>query len=324
MTTVRNTSAGNGSTKADAYQVITDRILEKMEGGQIPWQKPWHTFGAPRNYVSGHVYTGINAFLLHFLCDGMPLFMTFRQAKKLGGYIRQGAKGFPIIFYNVIEKEAPEGGEAKRIPFASYSTVFNITDVEGVNLVLPEGEEVQHQPIAAAEAIVSSWADRPSIRHMDQEAYYVPSVDYVNMPILSSFRSVEQYYQTLFHELTHATGHRNRLNRPDLAENMAVKGAAGYAREELTAEMGAAFLCGAAGISPEATDDNTAAYLQFWLGKLKEDKTLLVKAASHAQKAANLILGISPYAPENKELTERNNDTVEAADAKEEATKAAA
>ena len=110
MNRVRNTSTpSTGTAKADAYQIITDRILEKMEGGQIPWQKPWHTFGAPRNYASGHVYTGINAFLLHFLCDGMPLFMTFRQAKTLGGYIRKGAKGFPIIFYNVIEKDAPEG-----------------------------------------------------------------------------------------------------------------------------------------------------------------------------------------------------------------------
>ena len=307
MNRVRNTSTpGNGTAKADAYQLITDRILEKMEGGQIPWQKPWHTFGAPRNYVSGHVYTGINAFLLHFLCDGMPLFLTFRQAKKLGGYIRQGAKGFPIVFYNVIEKETAEG-ETKHVPFASYSTVFNMADVEGVELVLPEGAAIIHEPITAAEAIVTSWADRPGITHMRQEAYYVPSLDYVNMPSLSSFRSTEQYYQTLFHELTHATGHRNRLNRPDLAENMAVKGAAGYAREELTAEMGAAFLCGAAGISPASTDDNTAAYLQFWLGKLKEDKTLLVKAASHAQKAANLILGISPYAPENPGMTGRNS-----------------
>lgn len=127
---------------------------------------------------------------------------------------------------------------------------------------------------------------------MNQEAYYVPSVDYVNMPSVSSFRTVEQYYQTLFHELIHSTGHRDRLNRPDLAENMAVKGAAGYAREELTAEMGAAFLCGAAGLNPTATDENSAAYLQFWLGKLKEDKTLLIRAASHAQKAANLILGL--------------------------------
>nr|WP_316248075.1 zincin-like metallopeptidase domain-containing protein [Hymenobacter sp. BT491] len=163
--------------------------------------------------------------------------------------------------------------------------------MEGVELDLPEAAPIQHEPLAAAEAIVRSWAERPRLVHRHQAAFYVPALDYVNMPRRSSFRAVEQYYQTLFHELTHSTGHRARLNRPDLAENLAVKGAAGYAREELTAEMGAAFLCGAAGISPATTDTNTAAYLQYWLGK-QEDKTLLIKAASHAQKAANLILGL--------------------------------
>lgn len=280
-----------GTAKADAYQVITDRILTKMQGGAIPWQKPWHTFGAPRNYASGHVYTGINAMLLHFLSDGLPLFMTFKQAQQLGGSIRKGAKGFPVIYYKIVEKEG-EQGKTEKQPFLNYSTVFNVADVVGVELALPEGAPIQHEPIEAAEAIVNGWAERPRIVHMNQEAYYVPSVDYVNMPSMSSFRTSEQYYQTLFHELTHSTGHRARLNRPDLAENLAVKGAAGYAREELTAEMGAAFLCGAAGISPAATDANTAAYLHFWLGKLQEDKTLLIKAASHAQKAANLILGL--------------------------------
>ncbi|QNE42218.1 DUF1738 domain-containing protein (plasmid) [Hymenobacter sp. NBH84] len=284
------TTPGTGTAKADAYQIITDRILVKMEGGQIPWQKPWHSFGAPRNYVTGHVYTGINAFLLHFLSEGIPLFMTFRQAKQLGGYIRQGAKGFPIIYYNVMEKETEEG-KTKRTPFVNYCTVFNIADVEGVNLILPEATAQPLAPIEAAESIVSSWADRPRITHMDQKAYYVPALDYVNMPAFSSFKSAEQYYQTLFHELTHSTGHRARLNRTDLADNMATKGAAGYAREELTAEMGAAFLCGAAGLDPAATEENTVAYLQTWIARLKNDKKLLVQAASHAQKAANLILG---------------------------------
>jgi antirestriction protein ArdC len=297
MEVVRTTpSPSKGTAKADAYQLITDRILEKMEGGLIPWQKPWQSFGMPRNYVTGHQYTGINAFLLHFLSEGLPLFLTFRQAKTLGGNIRKGAKGFPIIFYNVVEKEKKDGqsGEKERIPFATYSTVFNVADVENVSLMLPEGAQVQHQPLEAAEAIVGSWTERPAIKHMDQRAYYVPALDYVNMPVFSSFTSAEAYYQTLFHELTHATGHASRLNRADLAENMKVKGASGYAREELTAEMGAAFLCGAAGINPQATDENTAAYLQFWLSQLKADKKLIIQAASHAQKAANLILGILP------------------------------
>ncbi|WP_324680124.1 ArdC family protein [Hymenobacter sp. GOD-10R] len=296
MKGIRNTSTNASTVSIDAYQIITDRILAKMEGGEMPWQKPWHSLGAPRNYATGHTYTGINTFLLHFLNNGLPLFLTFCQAQQLGGHVRQGAKGFPIIYYNVVEKETAEG-ETERIPFVKYSTVFNIADVEGLEVIIPEGSAVKQEPITRAEAIVMSWNDRPRIMHMDQQAYYVPAMDYVNMPSFSSFRNAEQYYQTLFHELTHATGHCNRLNRPDLAENMVVKGAEGYAREELTAEMGAAFLCGAAGISPEATDGNTAAYLQFWLGRLKADKTLLIKAASHAQKAVNLVLGLNSSIP---------------------------
>jgi antirestriction protein ArdC len=303
---VRNTTTApsNGSAKLDAYQVITNRILEKMEGGQIPWHKPWHSLGQPRNFLTGHVYTGINSFLLNFLSEGLPLFVTFRQAQKLGGNIRKGAKGFPIIFFNVIEKKKKGGkpDEVERIPFATYSTVFNVADVEGAHLIMPEAVTGNFEPLEAAEAIVTSWADRPAIKHLDQRAYYVPAQDYVNMPIFSSFTSAEGYHKTLFHELTHATGHAQRLNRPDLANNMATKGAAGYAREELTAEMGAAFLCGAAGMNPAATDDNTVAYLQFWLGMLKADPKLLVQAASHAQKAANLILGYEPEQPENPPL----------------------
>lgn len=290
MNGIRNTTPSAGTAKADAYQIITDRIIAKMEGGSIPWQKPWHSYGSPRNYATGHVYTGINALLLHFLSDGLPFFLTYKQAKKLGGYIKAGAKGFPVIYYAVVEKQK-ENGETEERPFVNYSTLFNVSDLAGVDVVLPEGVAAQHEPLAAAEALVTSWAGRPRITHMDQRAYYVPSTDYVNMPALSSFVSAELYYKVLFHELTHATGHTCRLDRADLMD-MENKGAAGYAREELTAEIGAAFLCGAAGISPAATDDNAAAYLQFWLGKLKGDKTLLVKAASHAKKAANLILGV--------------------------------
>ncbi|RZJ62753.1 MAG: DUF1738 domain-containing protein [Hymenobacter sp.] len=319
MAVVRNTTVpSTGSAKPDAYQIITNRILDKMEGGQIPWHKPWHSLGQPRNFLTGHVYTGINSFLLNFLSEGLPLFVTFRQAQKLGGHIRSGAKGFPIIFFNVMEKKKKGGqpDEVERIPFATYSTVFNIADVEGAHLVMPEAVTSNFEPLEAAEAIVQSWADRPTIKHMDQRAYYVPAHDYVNMPLFSSFTSAEGYHQTLFHELTHATGHPKRLNRPDLANNMATKGAAGYAREELTAEMGAAFLCGAAGLRPTATDDNTVAYLQFWLGVLKADPKLLVQAASHAQKAANLILGINPEQPETSALsveptTEAQQPTIE-------------
>lgn len=286
--------AASNKPKVDVYQMLTDRFVAKMEAGLIPWQKPWQSYGPARNFASGHVYTGINALLLPFLCDGIPLFVTFLQAKELGGNIRAGAKGLPVVYYNVVEKENVKGeGDDKKekIPFIRYTTVFSVSDVENVVLDLPELDQRPNEPIAAAQAVVESWGQCPRIEHKEQRAFYVPSLDYVNMPLLSSFVSAEAYYSVLFHELTHSTGHKSRLFRADLADSLG-KGSAGYAREELTAELGAAFLCHLVGINPALTEENTTAYLQHWLGHLKNDKKLLVQAAGHAAKAANMIQGI--------------------------------
>lgn len=284
--------AAQTTTRPDVYQLVTDRVIAALEAGQIAWRKPWHAaYGLPRNYVSGRAYTGINAFLLH-LVGGRPFFLTFRQAKELGGNIRKGAKGLPVIYYNVTTRTNQQTGEEEKTPFIKYYTVFSVDDVEGIDLVLPEQPEARaHEPLAAAEALVTNWATCPRIEHGGGQAYYVPGPDFVRVPRPETFTSGEAYYSTLFHELTHATGHPSRLDRPDLAEALRPGGRAGYAREELTAEMGAAFLCGHAGLNPGATLENTAAYLQFWLEQLRGDKKLVVQAASRAQRAAEFILG---------------------------------
>jgi antirestriction protein ArdC len=284
--------AAQDTTRPDVYQIVTDRVIAALEAGQIAWRKPWHAaYGLPRNYVSGRAYTGINAFLLH-LVGGTPFFLTFRQAKDLGGSIRKGAKGMPVIYYNVTTRTDKQTGEEEKMPFIKYYTVFSVDDVEGVDIVLPEQpQDRAHEPLAAAEALVAGWATCPRIEHGGAQAYYAPGPDVVNVPRPETFTSGEAYYATLFHELTHATGHPSRLDRPDLAEALRPGGRAGYAREELTAEMGAAFLCGHAGLNPSATLENTAAYLQFWLEQLRGDKKLVVQAASRAQRAAELILG---------------------------------
>ncbi|QKG55016.1 ArdC family protein [Hymenobacter sp. BRD67] len=279
-------------TRPDVYQIVTDRVIAALEAGQIAWRKPWHAaYGLPRNYVSGRAYTGINAFLLH-LVGGTPFFLTFRQARELGGNIRKGAKGMPVIYYNVTTRTDKQTGEEEKTPFIKYYTVFSVDDVEGVDIVLPEQpQDRPHEPLAAAEALVANWTGCPRIEHGGAQAYYAPGPDFVHVPRPETFVSSEAYYSTLFHELTHATGHPRRLDRPDLAEALRPSGRAGYAREELTAEMGAAFLCGHAGLNPAATLENTAAYLQFWLEQLRGDKKLVVQAASRAQRAAELILG---------------------------------
>jgi antirestriction protein ArdC len=282
------------STRPDVYQLVTDRVIAALEAGQVAWRKPWHAaYGLPRNYVSGRAYTGINAFLLH-LVGGTPFFLTFRQARELGGTIRRGAKGLPVVYYSVATRTDRQTGEEEKIPFIKYYTVFSVDDVEGVEITLPEPpQDRAHAPLAAAEALVASWAGGPRLEHGGQQACYAPGPDLVNVPRPETFTSGEAYYSTLFHELTHATGHPRRLNRPDLAEALRPGGGAGYAREELTAEMGAAFLCGHAGLNPGATLENTAAYLQFWLEQLRGDKKLVVQAASRAQRATELILGLT-------------------------------
>ncbi|GAB3879237.1 zincin-like metallopeptidase domain-containing protein [Hymenobacter segetis] len=284
-------AAAATSPRPDVYQIVTDRIVAALEGGVIPWRKPWNAvYGLPRNYATGAAYSGINAFLLHF-SGALPFFLTFKQALALGGNVRKGAKGHPVVYYNVSVRENEQTGKEEKLPFLKYYTVFSVEDVEGIEFNLPAVERHDHTPIAAAEAIVCRWEGRPAIEHRHQRAYYSPSLDIVNMPERATFTTGEGYYATLFHELTHSTGHASRLDRPDLIAGEG-KLSASYAREELTAEMGASFLCAAAGLDTAQTEENAVAYIQTWLERLKNDKKLVLQAASKAQRAAKLILGV--------------------------------
>jgi antirestriction protein ArdC len=283
-------AAKAATPRPDVYQIVTDRIVAALEGGVIPWRKPWNAvYGLPRNYATGAAYSGINAFLLHF-SGALPFFLTFKQALALGGNVRKGAKGHPVVYYNVSVRENEQTGKEEKLPFLKYYTVFSVEDIEGIAFDLPAVERHAHTPIEAAEAIVAGWGARPVIEHRHQRAYYSPSLDMVNMPARDTFTTGEGYYATLFHELTHSTGHASRLDRPELTAGEG-KLSASYAREELTAEMGASFLCAAAGLDTEQTETNAVAYIQSWLERLKNDKKLVLQAASKAQRAARLILG---------------------------------
>jgi len=317
------TKKASSKPRPDVYQIVTDALLAKLEAGTIAWRKPWHEMGAPRNYVSGRFYSGINSFLLN-MTGCVPYFLTFKQAKALGGSIRQGAKSYPVIFFKMLTKKegaatpAPTAGQPaddKKVPLLQYYRVFSVEDVVGVEIKLPEVvAKPEHEPVAACEAVVANWSDKPKITHMQQRAYYSPLLDYVNMPKPESFHSAPEYYATLFHELGHSTGHPTRLNREGITE--AIKfGSQNYAREELVAEMSAAFLCAFTGIAPQVIDNSAAylvswlgklnpdqknavkdsdAYRAFWIEKLKEDKKLVVQAAAAAKKAAEYILGPLP------------------------------
>jgi antirestriction protein ArdC len=291
MKKTRKPAARTAAPRPDVYQIVTDRIMAALEGGVIPWRKPWNAvYGLPRNYATGAAYTGINAFLLHF-SGALPFFLTFKQALALGGNVRKGAKGHPVVYYNVSVRENEQTGKEEKTPFLKYYTVFSVEDIENIDFVLPAVERHAHTPIEAAEDIVRDWDGRPAIEHLHQRAYYSPALDMVNMPERDTFTTAEGYYATLFHELTHSTGHVSRLDRPDLTAGEG-KRSASYAREELTAEMGASFLCAAAGLDTAQTGENAVAYIQSWLERLKNDKKLVLQAASKAQRAAKLILGV--------------------------------
>lgn len=278
------------------YAIITDRILSLLEKGTVPWHKPWRAgYQAPSNLISGKAYRGINTFILNAASYGSPYWLSFKQAQGLGGNVRKGERACPVVFWKWLEKADPKTGEPERIPFLRYYSVFNIAQCENIpadKIPASDTPTHTHSPVEAAERIVGAMPKAPEIRHGQGRAFYSPRLDFVGMPDLSAFPAREEYYSTLFHELAHSTGHKERLNRKGVNGSdgdLAQFGSDRYAKEELVAEMGAAFLCGECAIV-ERTLDNSAAYVAGWLARLKGDAKLVVQAAAQAQKAADFIL----------------------------------
>jgi antirestriction protein ArdC len=267
---------------------ITDRIIALLEQGTVPWQKPWKIrTGRPRNLTSKKPYRGINVFLLMTMGYESPFWLTFRQALALGGHVRKGEKACQIVFWKQLKIEDEKSDAPRKIPLLRYYHVFNLAQCEGLgNSPAPEESA---DGLSKPEEIVAKMPEPPAIQHGMVRASYSPRTDCVNMPARERFDHEGGYYSTLFHELIHATGHEKRLQRPTLTESMGY-GSDPYCREELIAEMGAAFLCGEAGIA-ERTIESSTAYLQYWLEQLKSDNTLIVQAAAQAQRAADFILG---------------------------------
>ena len=270
-----------------AYDVVTESIIKQLESGVAPWRKPWRT-EMPANLVSKKEYRGINIFLLACQGYGSRYWLTYRQAQALGGSVRKGEHGSKVVFWKIHEyrKENSETREAekhKSILLRHYA-LFNLEQCEGIKY--PDPARVIN-PIEQCESFVRSMPNPPGFVQ-DSQACYRPSIDTVGMPAQSAFHSAEEYYSTLFHELTHSTGHPSRIARAGIMNHNPF-GSEDYSKEELVAEMGAAMLCGAAGIESQ-TLGNSAAYLQSWINKLKSDSRLIVSAASQAQKAADYIL----------------------------------
>lgn len=302
MSSAKTKTKARKTEKQDVYEMITARILEALEAGRVPWRKSWKG-GAiyAQNYATKHVYRGINALLTSLSPYDIPYFMTFKQAKKMGGSIKKGAKSLPIVFWNAIyrdgegrklsEEEARARGEVQKRMFLKYFRVFNIEDIEGIDFDLPEIVLNNFDKIEKCEALIENMPNGPSIENtLRDSACYVSILDSVFMPLPGQFESEEEYYGTLMHELVHATGHSSRLDREELM-SQAKFGSLTYTKEELTAEIGAAFLCNISGIETPALVENSEAYINGWMQELKNDKKFILLAASKAQKAVAYILG---------------------------------
>jgi antirestriction protein ArdC len=233
----------------------------------------------------------MNVFLLGSQGYASRYWLTFNQANKLGGHVKRGAQSSIVTFWHIGEEKIKTDGSKSRPFLLRYYRVFNVYQTEGIAEKLGLGESAR--PVASieqCEAIVAGMPNRPKFEQSDR-AWYRPSTDSVGMPARGLFSSVEEYYSTLFHELTHSTGHASRIGREGI-EVLNTFGSESYSKEELVAEMGAAMLCGVTGIAP-ATLQNSAAYLKTWIERLKSDSRLLISAASAAQKAADYIRGES-------------------------------
>jgi antirestriction protein ArdC len=264
------------------YEMVTDKIIEKLESGVIPWRKPWVNGGAV-NWKSQKAYRGINTMLLE---EGE--YATFKQITEAGGKVKKGAKSEIVVFWKWIEKE--EEGKIEKIPFLRYYNVFNIaTQVDGLESKRVAASNFNHDPIEVCENIIKGFINKPTFSYQSKGAWYKPSQDHINIPPMKDFPNIEEFYATSFHEMIHSTGHTSRLNREGVTTQVAF-GSEVYSKEELVAEIGAAMLSGVAQIDM-STFDNSASYIQSWLKVLKGDKTLLVKAGAQSQRAVDYILG---------------------------------
>lgn len=250
--------------------------------------------GECQNLISQHQYRGINAVLTSCMGFQSPYWLSYKQALDHGGQVKKGEKGTPIVFWKFGTKQDSEGNESQW-GFCSHSTVFNLEQIEGMDSIKAlaakrKSKRIDFIPIEACQSVADTYiAQGPKIDHHEQRAFYRPSTDDINMPKKESFNSAQEYYSTLFHEMTHSTGHKDRLARTGVTERNHFASHE-YSKEELIAEMGSAFLCAQTGIDT-ATLDNSASYIASWIATLKGDSKLVLSAASQAHKAIDLING---------------------------------
>ncbi|MCC6232915.1 MAG: DUF1738 domain-containing protein [Verrucomicrobiales bacterium] len=277
------------------YDLVTSRILARMEQGVVPWHKPWTT-GLPKSLASGREYRGINLLLLSASEYSSGYWLTYREAQRLGGHVRRGERATTVVYWKWRTPEEREKLRAERgiadpapcVPFSS--AVFNLDQVEGVPPPEDAPITVEANRLAPAEQLIGAIPQPPEIRHcITQDPAYLPGEDRIVLPHLSQFSSADEYYATLFHELMHATGHPQRLNRFSSSEVLSRRD---YSFEELVAELGAAFLGAIVRLENQHVEELQTGYLAGWMKAFREDSQVLLRAASAAQRGVDYLRGV--------------------------------
>lgn len=287
----------------NVYQMVTDRIIEDLNNNIIPWFKPWvGTTSQPINYVTRKPYKGVNLLLLPEPGE----YLTYKQATDCKGNIKKGAKSHLVVYFSMVKGKYtdPATGEEKEelYPLLKYSRVFHIKDTEGIDSKLVNIATNSHDPIQEAEATIEDYLDRESGLGFfnDKEsdsAFYNPADDSVTVPMPAQFKSIEEYYSTVFHEFVHSTAKASRCDRP--LDTAAFFASETYSREELIAEMGSAMLMNRLGIEIPKTFANSVAYIQNWLAALRNDNKFIIWASSRAEKAVRYITNDNVEAAQN-------------------------
>ncbi len=276
------------------YEMVTERIIDQLEQGVIPWQKPWTGVRSGAfNRISKKPYSLLNQMLLHH--DGE--YATFKQWSDLGGHVRKGEKSELVCFWKIqpVEEEQEDGTKiVRQIPLLRYYNVFHISQVDGVE-PLPKDELNDIEPIEKAENVLLDYWTKEDItveHKAGNDAYYSPKRDLIHLPLFEQFTDANEYYSTAFHESVHSTMKESRCNRAeDRKGKLVAYGSDEYSKEELIAEIGSASLMNIIGIETTKSFKNSSAYIQGWLSKLQSDVKFIVSASSKAEKAVKYILG---------------------------------
>jgi len=297
----------------NVYQMVTDRILKTIEENQkLSWVKPWKYNPSlvgggnfPMNGVTKHRYEGVNFWLLDSMPYESKYWLTYKQVTDLKGNVKRGEHGTQVVFWkiNIYDEKDDATGEIKKKKalLLRYYTVFNLEQCENVKINEPKVGEVPKSPYTEktederGNHVINYYLENNNTLkynvHETSQAYYAPSNDLINMPMLNQFRTSNEFYSVNFHEMAHSTGHQNRLNRKEVVNTQGMFGNNhDYGYEELTAELTAAFICAETGISNETSENNSMAYLQNWKNAIKADNKLFIMAAARATKAARFIL----------------------------------